>query len=109
MDRGVLALEADRPAVRAVEAVEDVHERRLARAVLAEQGVDLVLGDDEVDPVERREVAEALHDPAHLDHRDPLSWRRDGHAWPSISYGSPSAAGGRERPTNPATARIVRM
>jgi len=36
-------------------------------------------------------------------------WNGVGHAWPSVSYGTPSAAGARERPTKPATARIVRM
>ena len=39
--------------------------------------MDLVLGDHEVDAVERGEVAEALHDAVHLDH---LSRGRDGAA-----------------------------
>ena len=77
VDRHIVALEPDRPAIRAVQAVEDVHERRLPGAVLAEERVDLVLGDDEVDAVERGEVAEALHDAVHLDH---LSRGRDGAA-----------------------------
>ena len=42
--------------------VEDLHERRLAGAVLAEQGVDLPGTDFEVDAVIGREVAEALDD-----------------------------------------------
>ncbi len=136
-DARVLALQRDRAGVGAVQAVEDVHERRLSGAVLTEERMDLVLVDDEVDAVQRGEVAEALHDAAHLDERGggvchghscpcqsrgfaPRPLKAGGirssrqspllaHACPSISYGCPSAAGGRERPTKPATARIVRM
>ena len=49
--------------VRLVEAVEHVHERRLARAVLAQQRVHLALAQVEVDRVVGGERAEALRDP----------------------------------------------
>ena len=50
------------------EPVEDVHERRLAGAVLAEQGVDLAGPDVEVDAVVGEHAGVALRDPAHLEH-----------------------------------------
>ena len=59
-DRGVLPAHEDLSLVGPVEPVEDVHERRLARSVLAEQGVDLALPQIEVDRVvgdERRRTA----------------------------------------------------
>ena len=71
-DRGHLPIEQDLALVGSRQAVQDVHERRLARTVLAEEGVDLVLADDEVDAMQRGEVAEALHDAAHLDVWDEL-------------------------------------
>ena len=42
---------ADLAGVRAVEAVEDLHERALARAVLADDGVHLARVDVEVDAI----------------------------------------------------------
>src|SRR5581483_4541809 len=59
----------DRPRLGLLEPVEDVHERRLARAVLAEQPVDLAAAELEVDPVERGHALEALDDASHRDHR----------------------------------------
>src|SRR5207245_2075825 len=50
-DRHGPAVDADLAFVRRDEAVEDVHERRLARAVLAEQRVDLAFAEVEVDRV----------------------------------------------------------
>ena len=55
-----LAVDEDLALLRAVDAVEDLHQRALAGAVLAEQGVDLAGVDDEVDGVvghERRRSA----------------------------------------------------
>ncbi len=52
-DVRVLAADADRSGVGVVEAVEDVHEGRLAGAVLADERVDLALVHHEVDLVER--------------------------------------------------------
>jgi hypothetical protein len=57
-----LAVDEDLSLVGVVEAVEDVHERRLARPVLAEQAVDLTRLDDEVDGVVGDHPGEALGD-----------------------------------------------
>src|SRR5207249_8821680 len=66
-DRHGPAVDADLAFVRRDEAVEDVHERRLARAVLAEQRVDLAFAEVEVDRVVReRPGREALRDAPHL-------------------------------------------
>ena len=64
-DRG--AVEQDLAGVGRREAVQDVHEGRLAGAVLAEQRVDLAWPDLEVDPVVRDDARIALGDPAHLE------------------------------------------
>src|SRR6185436_16123747 len=47
MDVGRLAVDADLAAIGAVIAVEDVHQGRLAGAVLADDAVDRALGDAE--------------------------------------------------------------
>ena len=57
----------DLAGIRVRQPVGDPHDGRLARAVLAEQGVDLPATDIEVDPVVGDEVAEALGDPAQLE------------------------------------------
>ena len=62
-----LAAEADLALVGLVEPVEDVHERRLARPVLPEQGVHLALAQVEVDAVVRDQRAEALGDALELE------------------------------------------
>ena len=73
--------DADRARVRAVQAVEHVHQRRFAGAVLADERVDLTLTHDEVDASEGHQIAEPLLDAAHVDeHR-----RLGAHAWPSVS------------------------
>jgi hypothetical protein len=64
--------ENDLALVRAVEAGEDVGERRLAGAVLAQQGVDLAGGSLEVDVLVRDDRGKALRDPAQRDRR---RWR----------------------------------
>jgi len=61
------AVHQDRASVGSVEAGEHVRQRRLARAVLAQQGVDLPPPQVEVDAFERRHAVEALRDPARLD------------------------------------------
>ena len=55
------------PSSGVVEPVEDVHQRRLARAVLAEQRVHLALEEVEADVVVRDDPREALRDVAHLE------------------------------------------
>ena len=64
---GRLAVDQDLALVRPVEAVEDVHQRRLAGAVLAEQRVHLALAQVEVDAVVRDDAGEALRDPTKLE------------------------------------------
>ena len=59
--------DADLAGVGPVEPVEDVHQRALAGAVLAEQGVDLAGAQVEVDAVVGDDAGEALDDAAHLD------------------------------------------
>ena len=60
-------VEEDHALVGGVQAVEDIHERRLARAVLAQQAVDLSRLDDEIDAVVGDEGAEPLGDPAEFE------------------------------------------
>ncbi len=55
------------PASAPVEAREDVHERGLPGAVLAEEGVHLAHAQVEVDLVVGDHAGEALDDPSHLD------------------------------------------
>ena len=62
-----LPLQADLALVRVVEAVEDVHESRLAGAVLAEQGVNLALGQLEIDVIVGNDPREPLRDPQKLE------------------------------------------
>ena len=62
-----LAVEQDLALVGPVEPVEDVHQRRLAGAVLAEEGVHLAAAQVEVDVVVREDAREALRDAAQLE------------------------------------------
>ena len=73
---GRLAVDPDLALVRVVEAVDDVHQRRLAGAVLAEQRVHLALAQVEVDAVVRDDAGEALRDPTKLEN-GPLVHRGD--------------------------------
>ena len=68
-----LAVEQDLALVRGEQPVQDVHERALAGAVLAEQGVDLARLDGQVDAVVGDDAGEALGDAAHLEGGRP--WR----------------------------------
>ena len=63
------AVQRDLALVRPVEAGEDVRERALAGAVLAEQRVHLADGGFEVDAVVRDDAGEALRDSAHRNGR----------------------------------------
>ena len=65
VERHRRAEELELALVRVVEAREDVRERALAGAVLAEQRVHLPDGGLEVDRVVRDDTGEALRDPAH--------------------------------------------
>jgi hypothetical protein len=58
-----LVVDEDLALIRLIEAVEDVHERGLARPVLAEQAEDLATIDAQVDAVVGDDAREALGDP----------------------------------------------
>ena len=92
---GLLAVDQDLALVRVVEAVEDVHQRRLAGAVLAEERVHLALAQVEVDVVVRNDAGEALRDPTKLENA-PL-------VHPGRFYGAgfPVAASSRSRGPTP--------
>ena len=62
---------SDLALVRVVEAVQDVHQRGLAGAVLAEQRVHLAAAEIEVDVVVREDAREALGDPLELEDGRP--------------------------------------
>ena len=62
-ERDLLALQVDLARVRVVEPVEDVHQRRLAGAVLTEQRVHLALEQIEADVVVGEHARELLGDP----------------------------------------------
>ena len=64
-----LAVDLQLALVGRVEAGQDLDERRLARAVLAEQAVDLAAVDRQVDVVERPRTAEGLRQSAQRDDR----------------------------------------
>ena len=67
-----LAVDEDLALVGVQQAEEDVHQRRLAGAVLTEEAVDLAGLDDEVDLVVGGEGTESLRDPAEFDaHQSP--------------------------------------
>ncbi len=64
-----LAVDRDGALVRLLHAVEDLHQRRLAGAVLAHQGVHGAGADGEVDVVVGHDTGEALGDAAQFDGR----------------------------------------
>ena len=66
-DVHVFAVDVDLTRVRRDQAVEDVHQSRLACAVLAYQGVNLTLTDAEVHLVVGEHAGELLGDAAHVD------------------------------------------
>ena len=63
------AVDADGALVGLVQPVERLHQRGLARAVLAADGVDLARGHDEVDVVVGDDAGEPLRDATQLDGR----------------------------------------
>ena len=83
------ALDPDLALVGVVEPVEDVHQRRLAGAVLAEQRVHLALAEIEADVVVGDDAGEALRDPAHLEDRFCLL----GHRPAILRSGTPTSSG----------------
>jgi hypothetical protein len=67
VDHDLLAVQQDLALVGPVDAVDDVHQRRLPRAVLAAQRVDLARVQREVHARERARSAEALADAAQFE------------------------------------------
>ena len=90
-----VAVEQDLALVGRGQPVEDVHERRLAGAVLAEQGVDLAGTDLEVDAVVGDDARVALRDAAHLERRGDDRFRRVRHGCgaPDVRRGYAERAG----------------
>src|SRR5258708_38544572 len=88
------------------QAVDDVHQGRLAGAVLADQGVDLARAHGQVDVVVGDHARPRFRDPAQVK-RELLRVLR-AHSF-SGAYGMPSAAGGMLRPTTPASTTSGRM
>src|SRR2546421_6824815 len=124
-----LAIDPDFATVRADEPVKNVHQRALARAVLADQGMDFALPDFEVDVIVGEDAGKLLDDLVHGDRNTggphptlPQSGRglimralaRQlrgaglGHSAPGI-YGMPSAAGGLLRRTTAVRTTRVKM
>jgi len=96
-DVALAAVEQHRPRIGALEAHQALDQRRLARAVLAQQRVDRARPHVEVDRIERDEVAEPLGQPDRLQ-------RRCLHLAPAVDGPSPSAASTcSARPTAPNT------
>ena len=67
LDHHRVAVQADLAGVGGVQAQQDPHERGLARAVLAEEPVDLAPLDRQVDSVAGDDVAEAFGDPVEFE------------------------------------------
>src|SRR4029077_6808867 len=88
------------------QAVNDVHQRRFAGAVLADQGVDLARAHGQVDVVVGDHAGPRLRDAAQVE-CELLGVQR-AHSF-SGAYGTPSAAGGGVGPTTPASTTRVRM
>ena len=70
-----LAVEAHRAGLVGERAADAVDQRRLARAVRADQADALARRDREIDAVERDEAAEALAEPVDVEQRMVRSWR----------------------------------
>jgi hypothetical protein len=66
-ERDRLTVQHDLALVSFVKAVDDVHQRRLAGAVLPQEGVDLTAPDVEIDVVVREHAWEPLRDPANFE------------------------------------------
>jgi len=62
------SVDVDLPAVHRVDALKDLHEGGLARAVAPSQRVHLALLDLQTDVSQDGNAVERLVDPAHLDH-----------------------------------------
>ena len=79
-DMRTLAVDVDLSRVRRNQAVEDVHQRRLAGAVLADQRVDLARPHAEIHVVVGEYAGKLFGDPSHVD--SELLARRFAHSEP---------------------------
>ena len=68
-ERRLPAVDRDRPLVGPMGTAEHLHERALARAVLAQQREHLAGREPEIHPAERLHAGERLHDARHLEQR----------------------------------------
>ncbi len=68
------AVDGDLAGVRPMDAAEDLHQRRLARAVLADQPDDLAGSHVEVHSIERDHAGKSLGDSRHLQQRIGRQW-----------------------------------
>ena len=103
LHRDGLFVDQDLAAIRLDQAIQDVHQRALAGAILADERVDLALTDFQIDLVIRQHAGELFRDPAHLDGQWLL-----GHSAPG-TYGMPSAAGGLLRRTTAVRTTSVKI
>src|SRR5262249_44377121 len=88
-----MAVDQDLARVGLQQPVEHVHQGGLARAVLAEQGVDLAGLDDQIDLVVGDQIAEALRDAAQLEFQgDPPCFLMTGRRSRSNGFVGPRAA-----------------
>ena len=62
-----LSVDHDLPGVGLDEAVQDIHQRALAGAILADKGVNLALADLQINLVIRHHAGKFFRDPPHLD------------------------------------------
>ena len=97
-----LAVEQDLALVGPVEPGEDVRQRALARAVLAEEGVHLALSRLEVHPVVRDDGREPLRDPSERDGRH-RRWREA----PGGAVGPPATSYPFALPSTPLTSQSI--
>src|SRR5439155_3650196 len=100
------------PAVHRVDAAGDVHRRRLARAVLADQPQHLAGAELEADVVQYRDAEEALADLVELQQR--LSHRRTSRRWRSASITAasrmtPPLMANTENSDSPSSCRLLSM
>ncbi len=68
-----LAVQQDLPFIRMIHAVQDLHQRAFARAVLTQKGMDLAGLHVKVDVVIGKHTGKLLGDAAHLQAVDPGS------------------------------------
>src|SRR5262245_40532751 len=68
VDRNGFSIEVNCPFVRQVNAREDLHQRRLASAVFADQSDDLTAPDGTLNRFESRDTRKLLRNPGHFKH-----------------------------------------